>query len=81
MVFEVKVLQIDCNASCWVCSKQSLGQFVSNLIENDLHACIDARLDVTSSIFFKVLASKRGVSKNPLKFVVLEVLILLDIEL
>jgi hypothetical protein len=50
MVSRSKVLQIDCDALDWVCSKQNVGQFVSNLIEINFHACIDARLDETSSI-------------------------------
>jgi hypothetical protein len=34
MVLRLKVAQIDCDALDWVCSKQNIGQFVSNLIEN-----------------------------------------------
>jgi hypothetical protein len=96
LVSGLKVLQIVRMASCWVCSKQNVGQFVSSLIEINFHARISARLDETGSIrkyretlvfdtrsfeqfsSSRFLASKRSVSKNPPKFVVLEVLILLD---
>jgi hypothetical protein len=52
LVSTSKVLQIDCDVSYWVCSKQSLIQFVSSLIEINFHARIDARLAETGSIWF-----------------------------
>jgi hypothetical protein len=60
MVLRLKVLQIVRIALDWVCSKQNIGQFVSNLIEINFHARIDARLDETSSI--------RKCQKSPLFF-------------
>ncbi len=69
MVLRLKVLQIDCSASCWVCEKQNVGQFVSKLIEINFHARICA---------FGLINLYQEVSKNPPKFMVLEVLILLD---
>jgi hypothetical protein len=34
MVLMMKVAQIDCDSSDWVCSKQNIGQFISSLSEN-----------------------------------------------
>jgi hypothetical protein len=69
MVSAVKVAQIVRIALDWVCSKQNIGQFVSNLIEINFHARICA---------FGLINLYQEVSKNPPKFVVLEVLILLN---